>query len=143
MANGQQFSAKVSDWVAQSQRRLEAVFRASVQEVVSRAQQRIPIDTGFAKASVRASLSKMPSVTGETPQEGKRYSYDSSGITLVIKNAKLGDVIYIGWTANYAIFLEYGHSQQAPTGFLGVTALEWPRIVSEQSAKLKARVTNG
>ena len=124
-------------WAKQTEARMLAVFKGATQEFVSRAQARIPVDTGFARASLRGSTERMPSimVNGEP---GKTFTYDPTSILLVINSLKLGQTIYLGWTANYAQQLEWGHSQQAPSGFLGITALEWDQIVAGEIEKAKA-----
>lgn len=131
------FSAQLTNWTEGSKKRVTAIFRQSVQDVVSLAQSRIPVDTGFARASIRASKDAMPPLnTSGKPKPGETYAYDPSNITVVIASLNLGEAIYVGWTANYAIFLEYGSSQQAPTGFVGISALEWPMIVKANEEKL-------
>lgn len=132
--------AQLDDWAKKSQARMEAVYKGSTQELISRAQQRIPVDTGFARASIRASLEKMPEITSVNGEKHKQYSVDISSIILVINSAKLGQTIYVGWTAKYVQQLEWGHSDQAPSGFIGVTALEWPQIVAGEIEKAKASV---
>jgi hypothetical protein len=138
--SGLQFSAQVSDWVKQTEARMTAVFRESSQRVVSAAQSRIPVDTGFARASIRGSLSAMPPIDSSF-KGAKDGSYgDTTGqVTLVIAGATIGQTIYVGWTASYAGALEYGHSQRAPAGFVRISAAEWPRIVAEVSAEAKSR----
>lgn len=138
--NNLEFGAQVSAWVAKTEARLEAVFRASTQKVVSEAQRLIPVDTGFARASIRASLDAMPQTEPDSGQAGQTYSYDAGAISTVIANARLGQTIYIGWTANYAPYLEYGHSSQAPSGFVRIAAMQWPRFVQQASAEAKASV---
>jgi hypothetical protein len=141
MAFNLDLGAQLDDWAKQSKERMMAVYKGSVQEFVSRAQRRIPVDTGFARASIRASFDSMPQINDAIKGEpGKHYSFDMSQITLLINSAKPGQTIYIGWTANYVIYLEWGHSDQAPNGFIGVTALEWPQIVAGEIEKAKASV---
>jgi len=141
--NNLAFGDQVSAWVAKTEKRMEAVMRASVQELVSRCQARIPVDTGFARASIQASLSDMPQVIpGSRGQPGGSYA-PTNAVPVVIAQMKLGDTIHIGWTASYVIYLEYGHSQQAPSGFVRVSALEWPQIVSEISQTAEARAGGG
>lgn len=138
--NNLDFNAQVNKWVRQTEARMTAVFRESTQRVVSEAQSRIPVDTGFARASIRASLSELPQIDpGFHGGHGQSYSYDQGSIVATIASAKLGETIYVGWTANYVIYLEYGHSQQAPSGFVRISAMQWPRIVSEVSAELRSR----
>lgn len=132
----------VDAWVKKSEARMLAVYKESTQRLISLCQSRIPVDTGFARASARASLSEMPQIESKASKpkaEKGSIPYNPSAITAVIANAKLGDKIYFGWTANYIVPLERGHSQQAPSGFLRVSVLEWPRIVKEVTAEAKAR----
>jgi hypothetical protein len=145
------FMATIDDWVKQTSERQLGVFREATKKVVRQAQTgipHIPVDTGFARASIRASLSSMPlidpsmaapHVKGREPRSGEIYPYDDSDVVLTIASANLEETIYIGWTANYVVFLEYGHSQQAPSGFVRLAAEQWPQIVSDTVNELKAR----
>src|SRR5690242_13093678 len=145
------FKATIDNWVKQTPERILAVFKQSAQKVASLAivgPPGVPIDTGFARASVRASLSEMPAANQEQPPKPKDhvhgqiiYPYDGSQISLTIANAKIDSTIFIGFTAAYALALEYGHSSQAPTGFLRVAAEQWPQIVAQVSAQLKDQVS--
>lgn len=140
-ANNLKFSSAIDDWVKATDQRMTAVFRESTQRTVSRAQERIPVDTGFARASVRASTEEMPQIeTGFVNKTKTPIPYDGAEITVVIAGAQLGQTIYIGWTASYVGELENGHSKQAPSGFVGLAALEWPQIVNQVTAEAKARV---
>jgi len=135
------FSSAVSDWVRQTEQRMAAVFRESTQRIIEQMQMRVPVDTGFARASIRVSTSEMPSIMPEFKgQEGRAYSYDGSAIVLIIAGAEIGETIYVGYTAAYAVALEYGHSKQAPTGFVRLSAQNWPQIVAEVSSEAQARV---
>lgn len=135
------FSATVDEWCRMSDRRMVAVFREGAKRTVSIAQSRIPIATGFARASVRASLQSMPAIdpSAKAPTNGS-VSYDAGEIVLTIAGAELGQTIYVGWTANYVGFLESGHSKQAPSGFVRLAALQWQQTVNEVVAEAKARV---
>jgi len=139
---GVTFGATVSDWAAAADRRQVAIFKESTQRMDTLMQARIPVDTGFARASIRASTEAMPPIeaTAAKPKAEKdSFQYDPMAISLVIASAKPGQRIFVGWTANYVQFLELGHSKQAPTGFIRVSALEWPRIVATVTQELKAR----
>jgi hypothetical protein len=135
------FAAQVDDWARKSEARLTAIFREATQRTVSLAQQRIPVDTGFARASVRASLQDMPPIDPAATKPGGPVSYDSGAVTLTIAGAEIGQTIFVGWTANYVQYLENGHSKQAPSGFVRLAALQWPHTVSEVAAEAKARVS--
>jgi hypothetical protein len=135
------FSATVDAWARKSEKRMLAIFHQATQKTVSIAQSRVPVDTGFARASVRASTSAMPPIDGSAHGgKGGSYSYDGSEVVLTIVGAELGQTIYIGWTASYMLPLEHGHSKQAPSGFLRLAALQWSQTVSEVVQEAKARV---
>lgn len=139
--NNLNFAAQVDDWVKATDLRMLAVFRESAQRVASIAANGVPVDTGFARASVRASLEEMPQiVTGSKGEEGQTYPADFGQITTVIANAQLGQTVYVGWTASYVLALEYGHSKQAPAGFVRLAAAQWQTVVSEVTQEAKARV---
>lgn len=134
------FTATVNDWVKQTTERQLAVFKQSTQTLVSKMQQRIPVDTGYARSSIVASLDAMPEINpGSRGVKGAAYSYDGSDVVVTIAGATISDTIYVGYTASYVQYLEYGHSNQAPTGFVGISAMEWPKIVEQVSAELKNR----
>ncbi len=142
------FTAKIDQWVADTKERQVAVFRQATQTLVSTAQSLIPVDTGFARASVQASLEEMPlinpalaapHIAGRKPDSGPVIPYYGSQVVLTIANATMDDTIHIGWTANYVEYLEYGHSNQAPSGFVRLSAEQWPQIVSDTIDELKAR----
>lgn len=135
------FSSQIDEWVKETQERMLAVFRESTQRTVSNAQQMVPIDTGFLRASVRASLNGMPPIDREAKPTAPAYGYDDTGVVMTIANAELGDTIYVGWTAAYAAHVEYGTSKMVGRGFVAIAALAWPNTVYQVSQELKARVT--
>jgi hypothetical protein len=121
---------------------MTAVFRESTQRVASLAANAVPVDSGFARASIRASLDEMPEIiTGSKGEEGKAYSSNFGQVTLTIADAELGDTIHIGWTASYIVPLEYGHSQQAPAGFVRLAAEQWQVIVNGVVQEAKSRAS--
>lgn len=138
--NNLNFSATVDDWVRATEQRMLALFRESTQRVASIAANAVPVDTGYARASVRASTESMPSIDASAKAKaGQNYPADFGNITLTIAGAHLGQTIYIGWTANYVQYLEYGHSKQAPAGFVRIAAAQWQRVVAEVTEEAKGR----
>lgn len=138
--SGLQFSATVGAWARKSEARMRAIFRESAQRTVSYAQERIPVDTGFARASVRASLASMPPINkGFVGEKGATYSPNAGFVTGVIASAGIGQTIHVGWTAAYVLALEYGHSRQAPSGFVRLAAQRWPQTVRAVTAEARQR----
>ncbi|MCY0150885.1 HK97 gp10 family phage protein [Hoeflea sp. G2-23] len=128
------FSAQVDAFVSQTEQRTTAVFKQSAQDVLADAQTptakggRMRVDTGFLRNSHVSGLNGSTSLSG--PE-----SY-----VLTIAQAKLGDAITGGWTANYAVHREFGARGQAPDFFLRGAAQKWPAFVRTNAAKLKARI---
>ncbi len=81
---------------------------------------KMPVDTGFLRGSLAASKTGMPA-GGAGPPE------------LVLLTTKLGDSIFMGWTANYAIFME------ARYGFQRSAAQNWNYIVTSVTAEVRSR----
>lgn len=133
-----EFSASVGKWAAKSKERVEAIFRESTQRVVSVMQTPVAhggnmrVDTGFLRASIRASLSAMPTINRDSRGSGLSVSYDASAVSLVIAGAKLGQTIYVGYTASYAGYRE-NHD-----GFVRLAAAQWKTIVSQVVRDAKA-----
>ena len=128
------FEAQVSAFVAKTKQRVEAVFKASAQEVFSIAQTPVaqggnmPVDTGFLRNSLVAGLNGTTSLTGP------------DSFVLAIASAELGDTIQGGWTANYARYVEYGTRGRPGRRFAGQAAAQWQAIVARQSAALQERI---
>jgi hypothetical protein len=133
------FAASVDDWVKAQKERMVKVAQESTQRLTSLISNNVPVDTGFARASVRASLDDMPTIDpGSKGAEGQGYQFDPTSISAEITNLELGQTIHVGWTASYINALEYGHSKQAPQGFVRLGCAQWPQIVAEVTAEAKA-----
>ncbi len=136
------FAATVDAWCTETADRMERIWKASAHEVGSIANRHppFPVDTGHARASFLASTESMPQIDpSDTNKDGLPVSFDFGTISAVIASATLGETIYLGWTAAYIIYLEYGHSKQAPQGFARLAAAQWPSIVSGVVADAKSR----
>lgn len=128
---------------------MEAVFRESAQRVIAEAQRpkgeggRMPVDTGFLRASGQVSLSGPPLIRqGFVPPNDAKpgsYAYNASPIALQIAGAKLGGTIWFGYTAAYAAAREYGARGQAPDAFVRGAAQQWQQIVKDVIREAKAR----
>jgi hypothetical protein len=140
------FAAQVDAWTAKARRRAEAVFRESAQRVVEEMKRpvgaggKLPVDTGYLRASIQASTATMPLIRrGAHPEPGHSYMDNASEITMVIANMKLGEIIYIGVTAEYGAHVEYGARGRPPAGFVRGAAQGWQGLVNEVTAAARAR----
>lgn len=134
MANA--FFAQLDQMVTNSERRLEAIAKASFQDIVDISQRPrakggpMRVDTGFLRASGQASLTGMP--TGpERPTDG--WPAGGDDISLTLGRFLLGSTFYFGWTANYA------RPREAKDGFLRLATQQWQSIVDRNIALAKAR----
>lgn len=129
------FSKRISRLTARYQERANDVFRQSVQDVVEEAQTpvakggRMRVDTGFLRASGGAQLNRMPSgpTSGLAPAAGTT----GEALAAVLANWKAGDVVFWGWSANYARPREY------KDGFVRGAAEKWKRIVDSNGQKAR------
>lgn len=124
-------------WVAMAKLRQRAIFQDSAARVGREASVpvskggKMPLDTGFLRASLCASTSGMPSAGG-VPLEVALLSLD------------VGGTVYAGWTAVYAMRMEYGFSgedslgrtyRQQGYGFLRASVQRWPEYVADAAAR--------
>ncbi|WP_416355556.1 HK97 gp10 family phage protein [Aureimonas phyllosphaerae] len=102
---------------------------------------RLPVDTGFLRASLRASTTAPPPIDSQfVPADGKKYAFDESSIEAVIAGAEIGQTLYFGYTAAYARAMEYGSGGGPAYAFVRTVAQKWPSIVDAKAAELKGRL---
>jgi len=141
------FAATVGEWAEDVKGAIEAIWRESIQAVEAEAQKprgaggRMRIKTGFLRASLMASTSMMPPISPTSkPVDGQTYAYTGQEVSAVINGAKLGQTIFMGYTAAYAAHREYGARGQPPDAFVRTAAQKWPQIVAAKEAELKGRL---
>ena len=123
----------ISQWVAQTEERLNAVFRTAAQDIAREVQTprakggKLPVDTAFLRNSFAADINTTPSGDGNS-------SYSAGPISIVIGRARIGDRVVFGWGANYAVYME------ARYGFLRGAAQNWQQIVDKAAKKVQRRV---
>lgn len=125
------FTAQIKAFADRTQEKIEAVVKQSAQEVFSIAQTpkaqggRMPVDTGFLRNSLIASLN------------GSTVGGGADAYVLAVAGAELGDTIFAGWTANYARFMEYGTSKTPANFFMLSAAQQWQAIVARNAALVR------
>lgn len=144
MAQGA-FSAQVSAWVAEKQKRMVAVRNKSIERVLEVAQTPVakggnmPVDLGFLQSSLMAAVGRANFALRERPKGDAKYGFDMGQVTLIVASAKLGEPIEAVYTANYARPQEYGARGRPGRRFVGLAAQQWPRIVDEVCREAQAR----
>ncbi len=125
------FTAQIKAFADRTQEKIEAVVKQSAQEVFSIAQTpkaqggRMPVDTGFLRNSLIASLN------------GSTVGGGADAYVLAVAGAELGDTIFAGWTANYARFMEYGTSKTPANFYMLSAAQQWQAIVARNAALVR------
>lgn len=146
----QTFSASVGAWAAKSQRRIEYVAKEATQRVFMQANHGVPVDTGFAQASFRATLNSpdvsvifrpLDAPAGQNQGGAQSFFPDDNAVALVIAGATIGqDVIYGTWVAQYISYLEYGAQGRPAIGFCRRAAQNWQVIVDQVVTEAKNRI---
>ena len=128
------FKAQVDRIILKNEKKVDALIRQSLQDIIDDAQLakakggRMPVDTGFLRASGQLSFTGMP--TGPTrDMSDKTYTEPTFEATLA--KAKAGDRLFFGWTAIYA------GKQEFLNGFLSGALQKWQAIVAKNVEKLK------
>lgn len=123
------FSDTIAQWNRRQVLAMEAVVKEAAQEltedVVSpRAKGgNMPVDTGFLRNSIAAAVNSIPS--GESSD-----IFDMQSVILAINKVKAGDRLVIGFTANYARYME------AKYFFVRHSAQDWPKFVTNATNKV-------
>lgn len=136
------FTADIEDIIAVSEKRMIAVMRQSLQDVVDNAQLptgkggRMRVDTGFLRASGQASLTGMPQgpIRGDPTQKYPVDENNQQCRTVVFGEMKFGSIFFFGWTANYAQYREIYD------GFLEGALQHWGAIVAINTDTLRQRL---
>ena len=135
------FSEQIKNWRNKTTQRMELVFQESIQELGKQANKQrsrggnMPVDTSFLMNSLTAAINDAPKGQGTAPAgyAGKRW--DNTDFLLVTNRAKIGDRVTIGYTANYAIYMEARYK------FLRLAAQDWPQIVKRVTRRVDKRVS--
>ncbi|AWN47132.1 hypothetical protein DK419_13095 [Methylobacterium terrae] len=143
------FLSQVTDWVRETEGRIKAAFQESAQRVIEDMQRRVPVDTGFLRASLQVS-NTVPVPADRSANEGTAYTYNPNAAALVIAGAKIGSTLYASYTAVYAARVNYGfvgtdalgrtYNQQG-RHFIELALQRWPQIVDEVCRDLQSHVT--
>lgn len=93
----------------------------------------MPIDTSFLTNSIAAEMDQPPSGESKQPRGYGVRAWNPSQINVVISRMRLGDVIFIGWTAEYAQDMENRY------GFMRFAAQNWGYIVDLTAVEYRSR----
>ena len=155
MRKAYSFGSFVAAWVEKVEGAAEAVWKESAQEIIGLAQQTIPsggnlpIDTGFLRASLQVSTTAMPRINPEVTGGEGSVPWSQGDIEIAVAGASYGETLYAGYTAAYALRMEYGFAgvdslgryyDQPGYAFVRKAAQNWQSIVAKHTRRLSATV---
>ena len=147
-----QFAADIERWAEATEAKLRAVFRMSAQDVIEVMQEvgpsktnpastgtgRMPVDTGFLRASLKVQLNADPPPANvDNPNPDGRFSFNPAAATLVINQAQIGDRVTAGFVANYARAVDLGTSKFPGYHFVEYASGQWQQIVRRNVERAK------
>lgn len=131
------FSSQINAWTRKSRLRMMAVAKDSAQtlteEVLTpRAKGgNMTVDTGYLRNSAHADVNAVPRGTGfYDPSDAAGERVTSSTVEAILK-LQPGDKYYLGFTANYAQYME------ARYAFIRLAAQNWDKIVAESVKRVR------
>ena len=133
----QTFSATVEAWAKESERRMLAVFQTALEMTIDEVIDRTPVDTGFLRASFKASESGFLPLANERGVAGG--SYQVQPYQLVIAGLDEGDTFYGNFTANYATYVENGARGRPGRHMVKLAAQNWQANVNRAVSQLRNR----
>lgn len=108
------FTLDLTRFKQKTEQQMSQKVRDIVLDLYSRIVVRSPVDTGRYRANHSISLHSLPAGAVIEFEAGGTVSVHDKG--QVLAAYKLGDTIFLFNNVEYALALEYGHSQQAPQG---------------------------
>jgi hypothetical protein len=144
------FQDEVRAEVNQALADVRTVFRYSVQDLVESVTLEgpskgpppapgrggwMPVQLGNLRRSLRASTSQMPQIN---PTLHDNVADGLPEVAFVIAGTELGEVLHLGFTAAYALPVNYGHGSFSGYHFVENASARWDAIVAENDAKVRA-----
>ena len=134
------FQNDVLAWQRKAEAAMTATLKESAQDLVNETQKsrsrggRMPVDLGFLVNSFSAALNSTPKGEGEAPPGYSKADWDASPVVLVINRVKIGDRLVMGWTANYAPYMEARYS------FMRSAAQNWDTITERAARRVRRAI---
>ena len=127
----------IRDFVGRTEEKMLGVLRGALLDVTNDAQReitdggRMPVITGFLRASGRANLNGWPIGPTDKPKDTapNSYTWDGEAVATTLFAMEMGDTFHFGWTAVYAGTQEYNK------GFLEAAMQNWQQHVNNNIRK--------
>lgn len=134
------FTNSIADWIDRADSNVSEVVSGTVIRAANAIVDLSPVDTGRFKANWQ--------ITANSPASQSLNDYDKTGgdtkrylarQARAVANSPATKVIYITNRLDYAADLEYGASNQAPSGVLGVVNIRLGRYFEEAVAEARSK----
>lgn len=138
------FGKSLDRWLGKWQDRNERLIRGVATELArniivgGKYSPGSPVDTGFFRSLWKASINERPiDMPVQHPKGTGPISLAAfDEVMMALASLKPGDILWLSNAAIYGPALEYGHSQQAPIGFVRITLASFESIVLDELQKL-------
>lgn len=137
---GDDFSASMEAFKIKSMAKAEKVIRLAIMNMYGEIIETSPVKTGLFRVNSQIGVNAIPSGTLYAEHAPKGASYpkpDKEYAKSKLQSWKLQNVAYICNNLSYAVVLEFGHSNQAPTGIYRKAALKMDTFLSTAAASVK------
>jgi hypothetical protein len=134
------FERQVLAWQRKAEAAMEATLKEAAQDLTMQANEsrfktgNTPIDTGFLRNSFTGAVNSIPSGEDTAPKGYKNTDFDAGPALLAINSVKIGDRLVLGWTANYAIYMEARYS------FMRRAAQNWDIIAANAARRVRRAI---
>lgn len=134
------FTNSIADWINRADYNVSEVVSGTVIKAANAIVDLSPVDTGRFKANWQ--------ITANSPAAQSLNEYDKAGgdtkrylarQARAVANSPATKVIYITNRLTYAKSLEYGASQQAPAGVIGVVNIRLGRYFEDAVAEARSK----
>lgn len=123
------FSAQIQQFADETMDRADSIFRDVVMSMAGVIVRLSPVDTGKFKGAWRLSIDGYDTAVPETPD--KQGSEVLAKMLTEIGNLTFGQAAYLQNNLPYAVPLEFGHSQQAPSGIVHIAQAHFQQLVQQ------------
>ena len=131
------FAAKVRQWAERTKAANTNITREATMELARRMLVTrfeggyLRYDTGFLQASFIVQINAPVNEINYKPSGISRFHINRGAVKAVVNTMQTGDVAYMAFTANYAVYREY------EDGMVRLVAQQWPQIVRSVSMKYR------
>lgn len=128
------FGDQVAAFTRKTEAKIETAIRKIALDVFREVIMMSPVDTGRFRGNWQVAIGKMPAGTVEIDDKSGTATLGKAQATAL--GLKAGQTIFLVNNLEYAAALEYGHSQQAPSGMIRLTVQRWKPIVEAVGREL-------